>query len=231
MERRTDRVLICTPCKRRARAEYASWRAYLRMVIRYMELRIMGTRKRTPRTARANAKGASGFFCGKRHLRGGYRCRTGTQRQRAKSILNTYKTMKTYKVNPDDVAKLIGYTKYTVYKLTLKNDEYIMLWLKKHKILRAKYVFEMIKAYQAQVRKRKVCDKSPQERNINDVVREKKQNELFIINEKISHLEADMAAVVFDREINSQLQALYIKRKCLHDFLGINDEAKTEWVL
>lgn len=139
--------------------------------------------------------------------------------------------MKTYKINPDDVAMLIGYTKYTVYKLTLKSDEYIMLWLKKHKTPRAKYVFGLIKAYQKQVHKRKVCDKSPQERNINDVVREKKQNELFIINEKIARLEEDMAAVVFDRDINSQLQALYIKRKCLHDFLGINDEAKTEWVL
>ena len=139
--------------------------------------------------------------------------------------------MKMNEINPDDVAKLIGYTKYTVYKLTLKNDEYIMLWLNKHKIPRAKYVFTQIKAYQAQVRKRKVCDKSPQERNINDVVREKKQDELFIINEKISRLEADMAAVVFDREINSQLQALYIKRKCLHQFLGIKDEAKTEWIL
>ena len=139
--------------------------------------------------------------------------------------------MKTYKINPDDVAKLIGYTKYTVYKLTLKNDEYIMLWLKKHKTPRAKYVFGLIKAYQAQVRKRKVCDKSPQERNINDIVREKKQNELFIIEEKIARLEADMAAVVFDREINSQLQALYVKRKCLHKFLGIKDDAKAEFVL
>lgn len=139
--------------------------------------------------------------------------------------------MKTSKINPDDVAKLIGYTKYTVYKLTLKNDEYIMLWLKKHKTPRAKYVFSQIKAYQQQVRKRKVCDKSPQERNINDLVREKKQNELFIVNEKISRLEADMADVVFDRDINSQLQELYIKRKCLHQFLGIKDEAKTEWIL
>lgn len=139
--------------------------------------------------------------------------------------------MKTSKINPDDVAKLIGYTKYTVYKLTLKSDEYIMLWLKKHKIPRAKYVFTQIKAYQAQVRKRKVYDKSTMERNINDLVREKKQNELFIVNEKISRLEADMAAVVFDREINNKLQALYIKRKCLHDFLGIKDEAKTEWIL
>ena len=71
-------------------------------------------------------------------------------------------------------------------------------------------------------------NKSLLERNINDLVRENKQNELFIINEKISRLEADMAAVVFDREINSQLQALYIKRKCLHQFLGINDETYTE---
>ena len=138
--------------------------------------------------------------------------------------------MKTSKINPDDVAKLIGYTKYTVYKLTLKSDEYITLWLNKHKIPREKYVFGLIKAYQAQVRKRKVCDKSPQERNINDVVREKKQDELFIINEKISRLEADMAAVVFDREINSQLQALYIKRRCLHQFLGIKDDTYTEYV-
>lgn len=139
--------------------------------------------------------------------------------------------MKTNKINPDDVAKMIGYTKYTVYKLTLKRDEYIMLWLKKHKIPRAKYVFAQIKAYQAQVRKRKVCDKSPQERNINDVVRENKQNELFIINEKISRLEEDMKDVIFDREINSKLQALYVKRKCLHQFLGIKDEAETEFIL
>ena len=139
--------------------------------------------------------------------------------------------MKTNKINPDDVAKLIGYTKYKVYQLTRKSDEYITLWLKKHKTQRAKYVFSQIKSYQAQVRKRKVCDKSPLERNINDLEREKKQNELFIVNEKISRLEEDMKAVIFDREINSQLQALYIKRKCLHKFLGIKDEAKTEFIL
>lgn len=136
--------------------------------------------------------------------------------------------MKTSKINPDDVAKLIGYTKYKVYQLTRKSDEYIMLWLKKHKIPRAKYVFTQIKAYQAQVRKRKVCDKSPQERNINDLERENKQNELFIVNGKISRLEEDMKAVIFDREINRKLQALYIKRKCLHQFLGIKDETYTE---
>ena len=139
--------------------------------------------------------------------------------------------MKTNKINPDDVAKLIGYTKYTVYKLTLKSDEYIMLWLKKHKIPRAKYVFCQIKAYQSQVRKRKVCYKCPLERNINDVVSEKKQNELFIVNEKIARLTEDMKAVIFDRDINSKLQALYIKRKCLHQFLGIKDEAKAEFIL
>lgn len=139
--------------------------------------------------------------------------------------------MKTSKINPDDVAKLIGYTKYTVYKLTLKSDEYIILWLKKHKIPRAKYVFAQIKAYQAQVRKRKVYDKSPMERNINDVVREKKQNEYLFIEEKIARLEEDMKAVIFDREINSKLQALYIKRKCLHKFLGIKDESETEFIL
>ena len=139
--------------------------------------------------------------------------------------------MKTNKINPDDVAKMIGYTKYTVYKLTLKSDEYITIWLKKHKIPRPKYVFTQIKAYQAQVRKRKVSDKSTLERNINDLEREKKQNELFIIEEKIARLEEDMAAVVFDRDINSQLQALYIKRKCLHQFLGIKDEAKAEFIL
>ena len=136
--------------------------------------------------------------------------------------------MKTYKINADDVAKLIGYTRHTVYDITKKSDEYITLWLKKHKIPRAKYVFSQIKSYQEQARKRKVCDKSTLERNINDLVREKKQNELFIVNEKISLLEADMKAVVFDREINSQLQALYIKRKCLHQFLGIKDDTYTE---
>lgn len=143
---------------------------------------------------------------------------------------------KTNKINPDDVAKLIGYTRYTVYKMILWNDEEIILWLKKHKTPRQRYVFGKIKAFQQQahdrknVRKRKerVNDKTLLERNINDLVREKKQNELCIINEKIARLEADMKAVVFDRETNSQLQALYIKRKCLHQFLGIKDDTYTE---
>ena len=139
------------------------------------------------------------------------------------------KTNKTIKLR--DIAALIGYSERAARDLTRRTDDDIKLWLKKHHTPRSRYVFGLIKAYQAQVRKRKVFDKSPLERNINDLEREKKQNELFIINEKISLLEADMKAVVFDREINSQLQALYIKRKCLHKFLGIKDEAKTEWIL
>ena len=139
-----------------------------------------------------------------------------------------------------DIAALIGYSNRAASDLSRKTDSDIKLWLKKHNIPRARYVFRKIKEYQQQIRDRGEIqkqrnsikyDKSLLERNINDLVREKKQNELFIIEEKISRLEADMAAVIFDREINSQLQALYIKRKCLHDFLGIKDEAKTEWIL
>ena len=98
-------------------------------------------------------------------------------------------------------------------------------------------MFCKIKEYKQQIRDRgeirrrrneEKYDKILLECNINDLVREKKQNELFIVNEKISRLEADMKAVVFDREINSQLQALYIKRKCLHQFLGIKDDTYTE---
>ena len=40
-----------------------------------------------------------------------------------------------------------------------------------------------------------------------------------------------MDAVIFDSEINSQLQALYIKRKSLHQFLGIKDDTKAEFIL
>ena len=142
--------------------------------------------------------------------------------------------MKTSKINPDDVAKLIGYTKHTVYKMILWDDEDIKLWLKKHSTPRSRYVFSKIKEFQHKVNenrvgiKRSMDNKSLLERNINDLVREKKQNELFIIEEKIARLEEDMKAVLFDREINSQLQALYIKRRCLHQFLGIKDETYTE---
>ena len=145
------------------------------------------------------------------------------------------KTNKTIKLR--DIAALIGYSEHAARDLTRRTDDDIKLWLKKHNTPRAMYVFCKIKEYQQQIRDRGEIrrqrnvvnyDKSLLERNINDLVREKKQNELFIINEKISRLEADMAAVVFDREINSQLQALYIKRKCLHQFLGIKDDTYTE---
>lgn len=55
----------------------------------------------------------------------------------------------------------------------------------------------------------------------NVIARRKKEEELRQIEERIEQLEADMAAVVFDREINSQLQALYIKRRCVREWLGI----------
>ena len=145
------------------------------------------------------------------------------------------KTNKTIKLR--DISALIGYSERAAHDLTRRTDADIKLWLKKHNTPRARYVFCKIKEYQQQTRDRGEIrrqsnvsnyDKSLLERNINDLVREKKQNELFIINEKISRLEEDMKAVVFDREINSQLQALYIKQRCLHQFLGIKDEAYTE---
>ena len=148
------------------------------------------------------------------------------------------KTNKTIKLR--DIASLIGYSDRAASNLARRTDADIKLWLKKHNTPRARYVFGKIKEYQQQIRDRGEIrrqrnsvkyDKSPLERNINDLVREKKQNELFIINEKIARLEEDMKAVVFDREINSQLQALYIKRKYLHQFLGIKDEANVEFIL
>ena len=145
------------------------------------------------------------------------------------------KTKKTIKLR--DIAALIGYSNRAASDLSRKTDADIKLWLKKHNTPRARYVFGKIKEYQQQIRDRGEIrkqrnsikyDKSLLERNINDLVREKKQNELYIINEKISCLEEDMKAVIFDREINSQLQALYIKRRCLHKFLGIKDNTYTE---
>ena len=146
--------------------------------------------------------------------------------------------MKTYKtIKLRDIAALIGYSERAARDLTLRTDADIRLWLKKHSTPRARYVFGKIKEYQQQIRDRGEIrrqrngvkyDKILLKRNINYLVREKKQNELCIIEEKRARLEADMAAVVFDREINSQLQALYIKRKCLHQFLCIKDETYTE---
>ena len=62
----------------------------------------------------------------------------------------------------------------------------------------------------------------------NVIARHKKEEELRQIEERIEQLEAEMAAVVFDREINSQLQALYIKRRCVREWLGIKDEGIIE---
>ena len=137
-------------------------------------------------------------------------------------------------IEAKDIAYLIGYSRALVYKMILWEDEDIKLWLNKHATPRKRYVFAKIKEFQHKAHENRVCrkrsmdNKSLLERNINDLEREKKQNELFIVNEKISRLEADMAAVVFDRDINSQLQALYIKRKCLHQFLGIKDDTYTK---
>ena len=137
-------------------------------------------------------------------------------------------------IEAKDIADLIGYSRALVYKMILWEDEDIKLWLKKHSTPQSGYVFSKIKELQRKAhenrvsRKRSMDKKSLLERNINDLEREKKQNELFIIEEKIARLEEDMKAVLFDREINSQLQALYIKRRCLHQFLGIKNETYTE---
>ena len=137
-------------------------------------------------------------------------------------------------IEAKDIANLIGYSRALVYKMILWEDEDIKLWLKKHSTPRKMYVFGKIKEFKHKAQENRVCrkrsnaNKSLLERNINDLVREKKQNELFIIEEKIARLEEDMKAVIFDREINSQLQALYIKSKCLHQFLGIKDDTYTE---
>lgn len=58
----------------------------------------------------------------------------------------------------------------------------------------------------------------------NVIARRQKEEELRQIEERIEQLEAKMAAVVFDRDINSRLQALYIKRRCVREWLGIKDE-------
>lgn len=62
----------------------------------------------------------------------------------------------------------------------------------------------------------------------NVIARRKKEEELHQIEERIEQLEAKMAAVIFDREINSQLQALYIKRSCAREWLGIKDDGIIE---
>ena len=105
------------------------------------------------------------------------------------------KTNKTIKLR--DIAALIGYSEHSALNLTRRTDEDIKIWLKKHSTPRARYVFGKIKEYQQKIHYRGKIrrrsngvkyDKSLLERNINDLVREKKQNELFIIEEKIVRL-------------------------------------------
>lgn len=62
----------------------------------------------------------------------------------------------------------------------------------------------------------------------NVIALRKKEEELRQIEERISKLKAEMAAVVFDREMNSKLQELYIKRRCAREWLGINDDGIIE---
>ena len=57
----------------------------------------------------------------------------------------------------------------------------------------------------------------------NVIARRQKEEELRQIEEEIACLEGQMAELIFDREINSQLQALYIKRRCAREWLGIKD--------
>lgn len=62
----------------------------------------------------------------------------------------------------------------------------------------------------------------------NMIARRKKEDELIQIEERIEQLEEKMAAVVFDRDINRRLQALYIKRKYVREWLGIKDDGIIE---
>lgn len=62
----------------------------------------------------------------------------------------------------------------------------------------------------------------------NVIALRQKEEELRQIEERIEQLEAKMAAVIFDREINSKLQALYIKRRCVREWLGVKDDGIVE---
>lgn len=62
----------------------------------------------------------------------------------------------------------------------------------------------------------------------NAIARRQKEDELIQIEERIAMLEEKMAALVFDRDINSQLQAMYIKRRCVREWLGIKDDGIIE---
>lgn len=83
----------------------------------------------------------------------------------------------------------------------------------------------------AQERKREGKYGSFSRESPNVIARRQKEEELQQIEEEIKQLEADMEAVVFDSDINSQLQALYIKRKCAREWLGIKDDSIIEHYL
>ena len=72
----------------------------------------------------------------------------------------------------------------------------------------------------------KYCSACTDSENV--IARKRKEEELRQIEERISVLEDEMMAVVFDRDINSKLQALYIKRRCVREWLGIKDNGIVE---
>ena len=80
----------------------------------------------------------------------------------------------------------------------------------------------------AQERKREGKCGSFSRESQNVVARRKKEKELRQIEERISMLKDEMRSVVFDREINSKLQALYLKRRCVREWLGIKDNGIVE---
>lgn len=80
----------------------------------------------------------------------------------------------------------------------------------------------------AQERKREGKCGSFSRESPNVIALRKKEKELLQIEEEIKQLEADMEALVFDRDINSKLQALYLKRRCVREWLGIKDNGIVE---
>ena len=101
-----------------------------------------------------------------------------------------------------------------------KSKEYFLRLLEKNRE-HANY----IKEHDAKVKSRKRDGKfgSFTKDSANVIEQRKKYEELRQIEEQINKLEKEMEAVVFDRDINSQLQALYIKRRYVREWLGIKD--------
>lgn len=90
----------------------------------------------------------------------------------------------------------------------------------------AKIIHEQASIHKEKIRAGKFGGISRESPNM--IARRKKEDELHQIEERIEQLEEKMAAVVFDRDINSQLQALYIKRRCVREWLGIKDDGIVE---